>query len=80
MTNMTVEDYRQRLRQLSTMALVDELGRVRDALKTAGRTYKGLTSDWQARELLAELGERQLTLDGGASWLAKDVAAGPEVR
>lgn len=58
---MNQSEYRAKLRQLSTPALVDEIRLVRDNLRRRGdpRTKEWMTEDWQARELLAELGSRQ---------------------
>lgn len=61
---MNQSDYRAKLRQLSTPALVDEIRLVRDSLRQRKdpSAKQELTEDWQARELLAELGSRQLQM------------------
>lgn len=62
-------EYREQLRNMPMAELLTELQHVRDHL--AGRSrpdwsqYRGLTDDWQARQLLAELGDRQLSLELG---------------
>jgi hypothetical protein len=62
-------EYRAKLRTMSTVEIVDELGRVReDIASRPARTWgnaKGLTDHWQARQLLAELGSRQMQMDYG---------------
>ena len=61
---MTMRDYRDRLRGLPTMGLIAELDLVRKDLERRGFPSGPFTNDWQARELLAELGARQLRIDG----------------
>lgn len=64
---MNMGEYREMIRQLPTTALVDKLREIELSIKegrVAGysRTEQ-ITDDWQAREVLAELGSRQLSLD-----------------
>lgn len=57
-------EYRAELRGMSTDELVALLTTVRAGLRAsgakAGRSVLRLTDDWQAREILAEVGVRQL--------------------
>lgn len=63
-------EYRQMLRNLSTPDLVDLLKDVERSLAGQHDLYEGerlpLTDNWQAREVLAELGHRQMKFDYGA--------------
>ena len=61
-TTWSQADYRAHLQELSTPEIVDELNRVRASLRERHLAHRALTADWQARELLAELAERQLHL------------------
>lgn len=64
---MNMQEYRAELRRLSTPELVDKMreqaDRMRAIERSAGSRRVPLTDDWMARELLAELGSRQLSLD-----------------
>jgi len=59
-------EYRAELRTMPMAELLKELDRVRASFDAnppkAWSKQKGLTDDWQARQLLAEIGSRQLTL------------------
>lgn len=64
---VNVQQYRLELRLLSTVQLVNKLRERRDELKNIAALHSTFpprdTDDWQARELLAELGSRQLSFD-----------------
>lgn len=64
---MNQSEYREELRKMSTAAIVAEMEYVRDHLRGVSRGYDEtkITDEWQARELLAELGSRQLHLFEG---------------
>ncbi len=64
---MNQSEYREKLRTMSTPAIVAEIEYVRDHLRGVSRGYDEtkITDEWQARELLAELGSRQLHLFKG---------------
>lgn len=67
---MNQQEYRQQLRNLSTFELTKLLIDLDKSL--ARRNDKDnqaqlpITDDWQAREILAELGRRQMKFDYGA--------------
>ncbi len=67
---MNQGEYRQMLRDLPTPDLVDLLKDVHKSwarrLDPARAVRLAFTDDWQAREVLAELGRRQMQFDYGA--------------
>ncbi len=70
---MTQAEYRANLRTFPMAELLKELRRVREGMAALNRRsrwcWRELTDDWQARQILAEIGSRQLTLleDQGTS-------------
>lgn len=70
---MTPAEYRANLRTLPMAELLKEMRRVEEGLATLNRrsspVMRELTDDWQARQILAEIGSRQLSFleDQGTS-------------
>lgn len=63
---MTQAEYRANLRTKPMAELLKELRRVEEGLLIARKVHpwrrRELTDDWQARQILAEIGCRQLSL------------------